>query len=197
MKKRRADRHDKRPGRWRAMEEGRQGHWLVKGFTLSTCYAFCPRETQPLWCFNTPCEWEHTSHNALCSCVPQSHCMSGVHLLCIKVSGKDATGVSHSACSSLKGDHQKRARGVQRRGWWLHILLRRLLWWHSWLAQHTRVPVKASSKQTTPINLVPLDASLREASRAPAASQKSPVCLRGSRFSPCYCCDLENRRGAK
>lgn len=33
---------------------------------------------------------------------------------------------------------------------------------HSWLAQHTRVSVKAHAKQTTPINLMPLDASLCE-----------------------------------
>lgn len=42
---------------------------------------------------------------------PQSHCMSGVHLFCIKVSGKDAMGVSRLACSSLKGYRQRRAQG--------------------------------------------------------------------------------------
>lgn len=54
--------------------------------------------------------------------------------------------------------------GGQIYGWWLHILLR---WLHSWLAQHTRVSVEASAKQT-PINLAPLDASLRESTQTQA-----------------------------
>lgn len=56
---------------------------------------------------------EYASQNALCLHVPQSHFMSGVHLFCIKVSGKDTTGVSRLACSSLKGGHQTRARGAE------------------------------------------------------------------------------------
>lgn len=55
---------------------------------------------------------EYTSQNALYLCIPQSHFMSGVHLFCIKVSGKDATGVSRLACSSLNGYHQMRASGA-------------------------------------------------------------------------------------
>lgn len=81
--------------------------------------------------------------------------MSGVHLFCIKVSGKDATGVGRLACSSLNATI-KRMLGGQRNGWWLHILLRRWLQLHSWLAQHTG----SQFKQTTPINPALLDASL-------------------------------------
>lgn len=73
--------------------------------------------------------WEYSSQNALYLCVLQSHFMSGVHLFCIKVSGKGETGVSRLACSSLNGYHQTRAQGMagggMGYGWCVHILL----WW--------------------------------------------------------------------
>lgn len=52
---------------------------------------------------------ERTSHDDASS--SSRRCVSGVHLLCIKVSGKDVMGVSRLACSSLKGYRQMRARG--------------------------------------------------------------------------------------
>lgn len=59
----------------------------------------------------SPLVFQLTPHSALCLYVPKSHCMSGVHLFCIKVNGKDTMGVSHLACSSLKGYREKRAQG--------------------------------------------------------------------------------------
>lgn len=88
----------------------RQGCWLVKRFAFSTCCAFCPCEPNPSGVLTLLIR-EYKSQNALCLCVPESCWMSGVHLFCIKVSGKDAVVVSHLACSSLKGYHQMRAQG--------------------------------------------------------------------------------------
>lgn len=86
--------------------------------------------------------------------------MSGVHLLCIKVSGKDATGVSRLACSSLKGYHQMRARGGRDMAddciFYWGDGCGCTAGWHNTPGSQS----KASAKQTTPINLVPLDASL-------------------------------------
>lgn len=117
----------------------------------------------------SPLVFKHTTHNALCLRFPQSHRMSGVHLFCIKVRGKDTMGKSNLACSSLKGYHQTRAHR-ESYGWWLHILLMQQLWLHSWLPQHTRVLVRANAKQTVPINSVPPDALLREVSQSRAIS---------------------------
>lgn len=137
---------------------------------------------------------EDTSHNALCLCVPQSQCMSGVHLFCIKVSGKDATGVSRLACSSLKGYHQMRARGCRDmaddcifyRGGGCGCTAG----WHNTPGSQS----KPAQKQTTPISPVPLDASQREVTQAPAVSPKSSVtswlcCLW------CVCVALKTDRG--
>ncbi len=137
---------------------------------------------------------KYTSHNSLCLCVPHSHCMSGVHLFCIKVSGKDATGVSHLACSSLKGYHQMRARGGR------DMADDCIFYWGggcgSTAGWHNTpgVSVKANGKQTTPINLVPLDASLREVTQAQAVSQKSSAASWLCSL-PCYCIDLKTDRG--
>ncbi|TNN76816.1 hypothetical protein EYF80_012869 [Liparis tanakae] len=43
---------------------------------------------------------------------------------------------------------------------------------HSWLGQHTGVSVRAGAKQTTPINLAPLDAPQREVTQATSCVSK-------------------------
>lgn len=110
----------------------------------------------------TPLMRDQPAPNASCLCVSLSHCMSEVHLFCIKVSGKDAMGISRFGLFLIKRLPSNEDSGAHGYGLWLHILMRQWLCLHSWLARHTRVSLKAHAKQTTPINLMPLDASLCE-----------------------------------
>ncbi len=73
MKKCRDDRQKKvRRGRERSKKISRrwQGSWLVKGFALSTCYAFCPWEIKALWCFNISHEEVHLPQCLVSFCPP-------------------------------------------------------------------------------------------------------------------------------